>query len=52
MHGVVITTNPTKQVYFGDVTLHQKLLPGFCAAKIILFLWSSFLYERKVVGKR
>jgi hypothetical protein len=39
-----------KQVYFGEVTLHQKLLQGFCAAKI--FLWSSFLFKRKVVRKR
>jgi len=42
--------NP-KQVYFAEVTLHQKHVRCFCAAKIIMFLWSSFLYERKVVGE-
>jgi len=33
-----------KQVYFGEVTLHQKQVRRFCAAKITLFLCSSFLF--------
>jgi hypothetical protein len=40
-----------KNSLFGKVALYQNQAPSFCAAKIILFLWSSFLYERKVVGK-
>jgi len=42
--------NP-KNTLFGDVELHQKQISCFCEAKIIMFLWSSFLYERKVVGE-
>jgi len=40
-----------KQVYFGAVTLHQKQLPCFCAAKIS-FLGKASFFRKKVFAQR